>query len=79
MSIEHPVVGVALVKIMHMMYEHDILSEDVILHWHKHVTATDDVPERNKIRRQVRARIFLLSAYWNELTYKLHFLYGGTF
>ena len=54
MSIEHHVVGVALVKILHMLYEHDILSEEVILHWHKDVTGTDDVPERNKVRRQVR-------------------------
>ena len=55
MSLEYSVIGVALVKILHMLYEHDILSEDVILYWHKHVTATDDVPERNKVRRQVSA------------------------
>ena len=55
MCLEYSVVGVALVKILHMLYEHDILSEDVILYWHKHVTATDDVPERNKVRRQVSA------------------------
>ncbi len=49
-----PVVATALVKMLHMLYEADILSEEAILSWHGNVNSPDDIPERNKLRKQVK-------------------------
>ncbi len=48
-----PVVATALVKMLHMLYEDDILSEESILSWHGNVNSPDDIPDRNSISLDV--------------------------
>ncbi len=46
MCLTRPVVATALVKMLHMLYEVDILSEEAILSWHGNVNSPDYIPER---------------------------------
>ena len=41
---------------LHILYELDVLSEEVILHWHKNPANTDDAQEKEQqqtVRKQV--------------------------
>lgn len=43
-----------LTKILSTLYEADVLSEESILHWHKHIPQGEDVDKRTSLREQVQ-------------------------
>ena len=44
----------SLVKVLHYLYNNDILSEEVIISWHSNVATHDeDLATRQAIRKQV--------------------------
>ena len=45
-----------LPKVLHILYELDVLGEEVILHWHKNPAKTDDAEVRAK-QQQVRKQV----------------------
>ncbi len=47
-------VSSALQKMLHMLYDTDVLSEQTIIKWHSNVPqGVDDIQDRNALRKQV--------------------------
>ncbi|XP_013418621.1 translation initiation factor eIF-2B subunit epsilon-like [Lingula anatina] len=55
-SIHHPSTGAILMKVMQVLYNADVLSEEAILHWYENVP-TDHADQHQKIRKKVETFI----------------------
>ncbi|XP_052078561.1 translation initiation factor eIF-2B subunit epsilon-like isoform X2 [Mytilus californianus] len=56
-SLQEPRINTVLVKILHMLYDMDVLEEQVLFRWHKSIPQAEDVPERERLRKQVEPLI----------------------
>ena len=48
-------------KLAHILYELEVLSEVVIIHWHKNPPVTDDAEVKRQqqlVRKQVRSNVY---------------------
>jgi hypothetical protein len=52
-SLQESRISTILVKILHVLYDMDVLHEQVLFKWHRTIPQTEDVPEREKLRKQV--------------------------
>ncbi|VDI80076.1 translation initiation factor eIF-2B subunit epsilon [Mytilus galloprovincialis] len=51
-SLQEPRINTVLVKILHMLYDMDVLEEQVLFRWHKSIPQGEEVPERERLRKQ---------------------------
>ncbi|XP_076071502.1 translation initiation factor eIF2B subunit epsilon-like isoform X3 [Mytilus galloprovincialis] len=56
-SLQEPRINTVLVKILHMLYDMDVLEEQVLFRWHKSIPHGEEVPERERLRKQVEPLI----------------------
>ncbi|XP_071127634.1 translation initiation factor eIF2B subunit epsilon-like [Mytilus edulis] len=56
-SLQEPRINTVLVKILHMLYDMDVLEEQVLFRWHKSIPQGEEVPERERLRKQVEPLI----------------------
>ncbi|CAG2240156.1 EIF2B5 [Mytilus edulis] len=56
-SLQEPRINTVLVKILHMLYDMDVLEEQVLFRWHKSIPQAEDIPERERLRKQVEPLI----------------------
>ena len=52
-SLQESRISTILVKILHVLYDMDVLHEQVLFKWHRTIPQAEDVPERERLRKQV--------------------------
>lgn len=56
-SLQESRISTVLVKILHLLYDMDVLHEQVLFKWHRTIPQTEDVLERERLRKQVEPLI----------------------